>query len=417
MLPDTNLFIVHDPRPEYELDKSDPYTREYIPMRWAWLLSRGRGMIALPKSTEMFEWWGFVKRFFDLHFNQVFFTSGETFTMCAELKEKASDVERQLGSVSHGNWSLFPYASHSDSTSVLAKRLEMKVIGDHPEWVKRHHDKGILHPTPSGITREEGLPLLAGVPLCKGYTCRADGAEIEVAYRALKKSGVKRVIAKARSASAGEGFVSDFEPDMLTEKLLALWTTYSGVVLEEMRAHFSAGSLQFVGEKVFEQPTRQLTAGNVYRGNEVPDVFRPEARQEIIRATKKVLSQVKPQGPGALDFLVEDERVFLVDPNLGRTTGGMVGRFFHQKYAPHLCYRAWKVSTPLPDDVSVEVFYQRLVARGMAFNPHSPDRGVFPLGYLRGKWYMLIAFGEDESDFSFLDSVCTEAEVEKLLRA
>ncbi len=400
-LQNSRLLIIQDPKPEYELDLSDPHARAYIPARWAWFL-KPRDVIVLPEYQGMREWWNFVRRVFGFSNRQAFFTSGREFTMSGELLEHVAEVGRHVDSVNENDALVFPYSRTKTLSAYTDSRWQ--VLGDRESWARRHSDKGILHPTPPGVFRPRQLPLLTGVPVCKGYTCRAYEREILLAFRALKKSGVEKVIAKARNAAAGDGFVLDFTPEKLNDEVLKVWEGYSGVVLEEMRENFVAGSLQFVGRKTFAEPTLQITNGPSYSGNEVPARYSKRARRKILEVTETVLEQIKPQGPGAFDFLVEGDEVLLVDPNLGRTTGGMIGRFFRERYAPHSCYRAWKIPAGLlsrmPD---VETFYDRLGSRGLqpdfALGRNSPElSGVFPLCYLRGIWGMLIAVGEDFSE-------------------
>ena len=397
-LQNSRLLIIQDPKPEYELDLSDPHARAYIPARWAWFL-KPDDIIVLPEYRGMREWWNFVRKVFGFSSRQAFFTSGKEFTMSGELLGRVSEIGRHVDSVSGSDALVFPYSRTKPLTAYTESRFQ--VLGDPQSWARRHSDKGILHPTPSGVFRPQQLPLVTGIPVCKCYTCRADEREILIAFRALKKSGVRKVIAKARNAAAGDGFVLDFTPEKLNAGTLNVWQGYSGVVLEEMRENFVAGSLQFVGRETFSEPTLQITNGPNYSGNEVPARYSKRARRKILEVTETVLGQIKPQGPGAFDFLVEGDEVFLVDPNLGRTTGGMIGRFFRERYAPHSCYRAWKIPAKLlsrmPD---VETFYDRLARKGLqpdfALGRNSPEMsGVFPLCYLQGIWGMLIAVGED----------------------
>lgn len=395
-----NLLIIQDPKPEYELDLSDPHARAYIPARWAWFL-KPKDIIVLPEYPGMRDWWDFIRRTFHLSKSQAFFTSGKEFTMSGELLENVPRIGRRVESFHEGGDVLvFPY-SRTERLTAFTETRYPRIVGDPQSWARRHSDKGILHPCPPGVSRPQRLPLLSNVPVCRGYTCRAEGREILLAYQALKKSGVKKVIAKARNAAAGDGFVLDFTPDRLNAEILKVWEGYSGVALEEMREKFVAGSLQFVGRETFSEPTLQITNGPTYSGNEVPARYSKKARRKIIEVTEKVLAQIKPRGPGAFDFLVEGGEVFLVDPNLGRTTGGMIGRFFRARYAPHSCYRSWKIPSELlsrmPD---VETFYERLGEKGLQPNftrtRNSPEvSGVFPLCYLKGIWGMLIAVGED----------------------
>ena len=397
-LQNSRLLIIQDPKPEYELDLSDPHARAYIPARWAWFLKQ-YDVIVLPEYQGMREWWNFVRRALGFSNRQAFFTSGKEFTMSGELLGRVAEIGRHVDSVSDEDALVFPYSRTKGLTAYTESRWS--VLGDPRPWARRYADKGILHSCPPGVSRKHGLPLLTGVPVCRGYTCRADEGEILLAYRALKRLGVKKVIAKARNAAAGDGFVLDFTPEKLNAMILKVWEGYSGVVLEEMRENFVAGSLQFVGRETFSEPTLQITNGPNYSGNEVPARYSKRARRRILEVTETVLAQIKPQGPGALDFLVEGDEVFLVDPNLGRTTGGMIGRFFRERYAPHSCYRAWKIPAKLfsrmPD---VETFYDRLGNRGLqpdfSSRRNSPEvSGVFPLCYLQGIWGMLIAVGED----------------------
>lgn len=398
-LQNSRLLIIQDPKPEYELDLSDPHARAYIPARWAWFLKPGADVIVLPEYQGMREWWNFLRKVFGFSKRQAFFTSGKEFTMSGELLRRVTEIGRHVESISDNDALVFPYSRTKPLTVYTESRWE--VLGDPQPWAKRHCDKGILHSCPPGVVRPQGLPLLTGVPVCKGYTCRADEGEILLAYRALKKSGVKKVIAKARNAAAGDGFVLDFTPDRLNAELLKTWEGYSGVVLEEMREKFVAGSLQFVGRETFSEPTLQITNGPCYSGNEVPARYSKKARRKIVEVTETVLEQIKPQGPGAFDFLVEGDEVLLVDPNLGRTTGGMIGRFFRDRYAPHSCYRAWKIpSELLPRMPDVETFYERLGRHGLQPNftltrNSSEVSGVFPLCYLQGIWGMLISVGDD----------------------
>ncbi|MDO8483012.1 MAG: hypothetical protein Q7S86_04305 [bacterium] len=395
------LLIIQDPKPEYELDLSDPHARAYIPARWAWFLKPCSDIIVLPEYQGMREWWKFIQKTLRLSRSQAFFTSGKKFTMSGELLERVAEIGHHVNSLDEGGALVFPYSRTKGLTAYTDSRWQ--VLGDPQPWARRYSDKGILHPCPPGVSRPQALPILTNVPVCRGYTCRADEREILLAYWALKKSGVKKVIAKARNAAAGDGFVLDFTPDRLNAEILKVWEGYSGVVLEEMRGKFVAGSLQFVGRETFSEPTLQITNGPSYSGNEVPARYSKKARRKILEVTETVLGQIKPQGPGALDFLVEGDEVFLVDPNLGRTTGGMIGRFFRERYAPHSCYRTWKIPAKflsrMPD---VETFYDRLGRRGLhpnfALTRNSPEvSGVFPLCYLQRIWGMLIAVGEDFS--------------------
>lgn len=397
------LLFCQGPKPEHFTDPEweDKY---YISARVLGLVRPGIDVIVLPgDNAEVRSFANFIARVIGLEGWQILYTTGQNYLLDADIGYELILTISKLFAEHSGQWLLAPYCGNA-AFNYWASRYfpNISVLADDEEWADRMADKGILHPNAIPERRNVLMPYighLAQAVTPRGYTCDSKD-ELLLGAEMLHKAGIERLILKPRFTSAGFG---TFFPTQA--ELEAYNFPEGGVVLEEVLNFQGVSSIQFYGTKLLPCPTDQLVRGAVFDGNIVPSRQPIEFQRQLMQAAQSVLDYIQPKGLGAFDFLDVDGVPYLVDPNLGRWTGGWISRWFHQIHAAWMVYQAWKIHPP--SELSVDKYWKRLVSAGVAFIPGSNKPGVFPLCFLSGMWSMLIAFGHNHEE---LPSLVSEAE-------
>lgn len=359
-------------------------------------------MIILPGGNRRTkEFVKFCIRILGLNADQVLWTTGKSYLMDDDIrKELLPEIWRRLRA---GRWEIIPYSVTKPFLS-WASRFAVPVFGDQEQWVRIYSNKGILHPNAIAKLRQAGLPLLpaqvAGLRVPRGYTCTTR-EELALAYDLLTADGVKRFVLKPVVGTTGEGIRK-----IDSKRQIARYTFRMGaVVLEEClkidtdkHGGVVSPSIQYFAGKILDGLTDQTFKGVAYEGNTMPSATSYEFQKGLLTMAGRVLRWLKPQGPGGFDFLSVDGRPVLVDPNVGRFTGAHPARIFGGLYAPQRPFVCWKVEPKR----CVEEFWNRLLARGIAFTPGTSHAGVFPLCYLPRMWGLLVAFGKNRKELTRL---------------
>ncbi len=399
------LLYCHGPKPEW---KDDPSVEQwYVSGRSLCLVRPGKDAIVLPGGKpEMKEFAEFCRKTLSLSQDQILWTSGHDYLLDDGIrKEQMTDIKKMT---SAGCWLLAPYCC-TEPFDRWSSELKVPVLGDSASWIKKYADKAILHPHVHSHKRPEELPILHGINVPKGWICD-DRRDLESAFYAMSADGVKRFILKPRFSSAGEGTIRDVTSWAQLE--VHNFDQFGEVVLEEMLPYDSISSIQFYGRQLLACPTDQFLSKvhpSKYAGNIVPSRKSASFQKALIEETHRILDQIRPQGLGALDFLSVNEEPRFIDPNLGRWTGGWIGRAFHLLAAPQkLCYKKWDLDPEKLDIPSVWEFWSRLQKKGVAFNQKSGTSGVFPMCWLPNMWATLIAIGDTHTEVETLEAQATE---------
>ena len=390
------VLWAHSPKPEYELDE-DWADRYYIPARVLCLARPGKDLVVLPRCEEVEGFASFCQEVLGLSPQQIVWTSGRSYLLDDDIRRELLPKLKELVA---NRWVIAPY-SVTGPFLRWARELDVPIFGDREEWVRRWANKGILHPTPGRGDREVPLltNLVSDLRVPRGYYCRNHG-ELRRGLELLQRAGVKKFIVKPALGATGEGI-------RLTppEEIEAYSFPMGSVVLEEFLKVEASPSIQYLGRRVFGEPTDQLIGEFSHEGNVVPSSLPEEVQEEILDVTRKVIGVISPQGPGGLDFLIVGGRAYLTDPNLGRFTGAHPPKIFRNLWAPRSGILSWE---RIPT-VELDSFWQCLESKSIAFHPGRDKEGVFPLCFLRQMWGLFVALsGEREREEMF--SLREEAE-------
>lgn len=400
------LLYAHGPKPEWE-DYDPSVEQWYVSARALCLVRPGKDAIVLPGNrSEMKEFADFCQKTLGLSEDQILWTSGQDYLLDDGIRKKQMAQVRKMTST--GCWLLAPYC-RTEPFNRWSSELNVPVLGDSVDWVKKYADKAILHPHVHSHKRPKELPILRGINVPKGWVCD-DRRDLEAAFRAMSADGVGRFILKPRFLSAGEGTIRDATSWAQLE--IYNFDQFGEVVLEEMLPYDGISSIQFYGEQLLPCPTDQFLSRihpSKYAGNMVPSRKSASFQGVLIEEARRILGQIKPQGLGALDFLLVNDEPRFIDPNLGRWTGGWIGRAFHFLAAPQkLCYKKWDLDSEELSIPGVWEFWSRLQKRGIAFDQKSNTSGIFPMCWLPNMWATLIAFGDTHAEVEALETQATE---------
>ena len=385
-------IFCHGPKPEHELD-NDWADKYYIPGRVHSLVRPGLDHIVLPAGrSELEEFSAFCGKVLGLKSDQVLWTTGKDYLLDHGIQRELMPAMHRI--VTERDSVLVPYCVTGPFHG-WGPSLKVPIIGDSEDWARRHADKAILHPNAIPKNRDVGTPLLRGVNVPKGFACE-NVEELMLAARLLKEQGVGELILKPRFSTAGEGMIKGVNAEQMEKYDFPM----GGVVLEQCLKFEGVSSIQFLANHLLPCPTDQLVKDCVFMGNIVPSRKPARFQSELMHMAQEIVDQLGPKGLGALDFLEVENRPVFIDPNLGRWTGGWIGRRFHQMYAPKSCYQSWKLPSKVNDGniPSVFQFWEKLNSKGLAFNPQKPRTGIFPLCYLPKMWSMLVAVGQSPAE-------------------
>ncbi|MBI5421112.1 MAG: hypothetical protein HZA35_02245 [Parcubacteria group bacterium] len=397
----------HSPKPEYALD-TDWADQWYIGARTLPLVRPQKDIIILPGGNNQTQQFAeFCTRILGLTANQVLWTTGKNYLMDDDIKEELFDHIQYV--MNQNDWEIIPY-SVTEPFLRWATLVNTPIFGDNEQWVRIHSNKSILHPNAITSARDPLLPLLMenvdDIRLPRGYACTTND-ELNIAYDLLRANNVKNLILKPAVGTTGEGIIPIDSRLQIVEYSFPMGT----VVLEErlqidtdVHGKNISPSIQYVGKKILGNVTDQTFKGVAYEGNSMPSTTSPEFQRELLGMVRKILAWLKPYGPGGFDFLSVDGKPVLIDPNVGRFTGAHPAKIFQALYAPKMLFACWKIE-PIKN---LEVFWDELNTKNIAFIPSSNRSGVFPLCYLQGMWGMLIAFGLNQKELTQLRTQAEE---------
>ena len=400
------LLYCQGPKPEWSDDPS--VEQWYVSARTLCLVRPGKDAIVLPSGRlGMQEFADFCRGILGLSQDQILWTSGQDYLLDEGIYKEQMPAIRKL--ISTGCWMLAPYCC-TESFIRWASELKVPVLGDSLAWAKKYADKAILHPHVHSHKRPKELPILHGINVPQGWICD-DRRDLEAAFCTMFTDGVGRFILKPRFSSAGEGIIRDITSWTQLEDYN--FDQFGEVVLEEMLPYDGISSIQFYGQQLLAYPTDQLLSRihpSKYAGNIVPSRKSAKFQRDLIEDAQCIIDQIKPQGLGALDFLSVDDEPRFIDPNLGRWTGGWIGRAFHMLVAPRKnCYKKWDMGPEQLGIPSVRKFWEKLESKGIAFKPASAGKsGVFPMCWLPNMWVTLIALGDTHEEVEILEAQMIE---------
>ena len=383
MLENRNRLVAHSCREAFLHEKNrDTWDWLYLPLRALTLLRRGRDRIVLPRHKLMEEFVEFWCRLFRLRDDQVLWVEPEHYLLDDNIR---TQLLLEIMRYDPDEWVIMPYSVTHEFLG-WAKKTAIPVFGDNPKVIESWGNKGCLHPSPEPSRRPAGLPLLASpdIRVPRGYTC-ATAEDLRAAWHLLTKQGERACIRKPGEGTTGDGIVKITRP---TELLRGAFQVSPIEVLEECVSIRGGSdgrpltpSAQFNGDELLGILSQAVSDTYSFSGNGFP--VSDLARFEIDAMTsmaQAVIREVRPHGPGGLDFLVADGdgpgTILLIDPNLGRSTGAHPLQFFRRQWAPPdmACVTRKLQSADLCG--SIATYWNRLRVRGLAFEPHSTRGGV-----------------------------------------
>ena len=263
------------------------------------------------------------------------------------------------------------------------------------KYLKQIIHKGIFHrhistkDTPSVI---EAFPALR-IPL--GYIAGSK-KDIKLAYTTLKTQGVEKIMAKPIKESLGRGIktlhsVADIHAlpkgVYAIEEKLALDTNSFG-----MEANCAIGYHQ---QKPFAHWT-QLIDGTTYVGAVYPFEGSEAVKNDIANQSAIFLEFAKTYGmknDGGIDFLIANDKAYLIDNNLGRLTATHSSIFFQQNHAINRPFSTFAIKN---HQYSVDEVWEILQKADVAFDK-TTKTGVFPYAYMKGETRKFIAFHDSST--------------------
>lgn len=261
-----------------------------------------------------------------------------------------------------------------------------------------------------------------GVPVCKGLLCE-DTDDLLVAYRhlGLTEATLRPVI---NSHRAGEGLAVVSSPDELRQYDFP----YGPVVLAETVAfdrspHGTDVSVAYLFEGA--QPVgsvQQVSVGPAFfgcRSLEVPAAFEQQAQGEMAVAgcvagpsvrwpwrdsvagavaaevSSKLVGALKPKGVTSVVFGMVDSKPVLVSVHTDAAGMEYFATLFMERHFPRrkVPFFTWFVQ-PRSCRVDIWTAWARMVEAGIAMNPRTDRKGVFPLVLLKDTMAVLIAVGD-----------------------
>jgi beta-aspartyl-dipeptidase (metallo-type) len=375
--------------------------RYNLPTRFLGLMRNRKDLVVVPGGNNpTAEFVDFCSQTIGFQPWQVISTSGKSFSMDEDMDETVmAKIRAVIQAAPPGDkFVLVPYICTPNfykwARQLLDSELncEVGVFCETEEWTEKFGSKGILHRHIADLSKpaiiEDIDPTIQVAP---GYWV----SNTEQLLQAYQMLAVKDVVIKPLTGAAGVGIVFpssvdelklyDFRHgDVLLEKKMDLDCAQDGIVLSPA-LHYMKGRL--VGEHTLVD---QIMVGTRYMGWRESEVS-PEFAQQAVTIIKKVVSYIKPSGPGGFDFLSVGGQPILSDVNTARFNGAHQPKLFADMWAPdaHWMCRKYKPAKTL----DVHTFWRRLQERTIAFVPGQSQQGVFPLTHLRGLAGTYIAIG------------------------
>lgn len=183
--------------------------------------------------------------------------------------------------------------------------------------------KNCLYKTVTGVKPDFYIGNL--VSAVKGFWCR-NKEELIKAYKILKKKGVKRMLIKPISTSAGNGIEkADSEKDIKEYSF-----EFGDVVLEERKELYKIlPAAHFKGKKQVYGVNAQLLLGNTYDGITNGKKIRSKILKKCKKILKIIIEKFNLKSFWGVDFLVDKQKnVYLNDINAGRLNGSHPPKYF-----------------------------------------------------------------------------------------
>jgi len=386
--------------------------------RPACLLRPGRDVIILQDNHEgLREYYEFCKELLQLQDNQVIWTSGSSQCLDSDIDDCVLEQIRAVYSARPDETFAVVPVTVSEKLLGWANKLQgnnIKVFGENPEWITKYGDAKVLFravwakDTPAAI--ESWMP---DCKVVKGLRCRT-ADDLVAAYEILGgPAGGDALIIPVQSRDGQNTRLVGS-----VEELRLYGFNFGEIVLQEA-PKLDRGEdglpirllLTFLKGEIFGQGCSDAVSLGFrkqgLRASKTSEAFQKKTKT----LAKRLVAEMKPQGPGYLEFGSINGEPVLLDLDTNNLSHWHLAQLFLETHASGSSFCCWHQHSPV--EMDVWTFWSRLAERGIAFTPGKSTTGVFPLLFLRNKgsagFGTFIAIGKDPKEAEALKEAADEA--------
>lgn len=369
-----------------------PQLRIEAPCRPLCLLRPGKDFIVLPGGQEnVADFAEFCKEIFHLGPNQFIFAEADKDCLClddAVDSDVISKIKDVIEAKSDGDQMVIVPRAVSPNFQSWTSKLDVstvKVFGEDSDWFSKWGKKNGLFRQASAPDMPSLIEAALGTrcQIRRGFICHSND-ELLAAFAVLnikanEKAWICPVDCHEGRFSKTVGSMEEIklyhfsDGSVFISKVLSLDKAPDGLPITT--------SVTYMKGAIFGQGWNDTVfLGNRKQGMRL-SVTPVEFQAEVAKLTATILREMKPQGPGSIDFGMLDGKPVLVDMECNSMTTVHYAKLFMETYAPGKVMCLWN-SHP-PADVDVWTFWSRMLERGLAFVPGKSTSGVFPLLFLK----------------------------------